>query len=119
MGYGLISPGGEAGEIIGQFYEATLGEYWDKERKYIDEHYQSIPFPFQEITAPSLVNEISWSLEDLAGYLRTWSAVKHYIKANNEDPVAPLKLRLEKVWGETVERRMSFPVLLRGARITK
>ncbi|MES2891630.1 MAG: methyltransferase domain-containing protein [Bacteroidota bacterium] len=119
LGYGLVSAGGEADEIIGHFYRTTLDTYWDKERKYIDEHYKTIPFPFEEITAPTLVNEVSWSLDDLAGFFRTWSAVKHYIKANNQDPVEPLVLRLEKVWGDAVQRSIQFPILLRVARITK
>lgn len=119
MGYGLVSAGGEADEVIGYFYRTTLGTYWDKERKYIDEHYQTIPFPFEEITAPPFIHEVYWTLAELAGFFRTWSAVKHYIKINNEDPVESLILRLEKVWGDSAERRMSFPLLLRVARITK
>lgn len=119
MGYGLVSAGEDADELIGHFYRTTLGTYWDKERKYIDEDYKTIPFPFEEISAPPLVNEVSWTLDELTGYLRTWSAVAHYIRANNHDPVEPLKLRLEKVWGDVATRKVRFPILLRVARITK
>ena len=33
------------------------------------EHYQALPFPFQEIVAPEFVMETAWSLQDLFGLL--------------------------------------------------
>jgi SAM-dependent methyltransferase len=119
MGYGLLKTHDAADEIILHFYQDILGPYWDKERKYIDENYQTIPFPFEEISSPQYTNFFNWTLDDLLGYFRTWSAVKHYIAAHDQDPVEAVKFRLEKIWGSEAQKRIKFPVLLRLACIKK
>ena len=119
MGYGLLKTGEDTDAIIGHFYKNIIGPYWDKERKYVDENLTTIPFPFEEIATPILINRFEWSLDDLLGYFSTWSAVQHYIKANNEDPVAIIRKSLEEKWPAGSTRMITFPVLLRVARIKK
>lgn len=112
-GYGLfqLSPGIDA--IIADFYSNIIGKYWDNERKYIDDLYQTIPFPFTEVEVPSLSHEMEWTLEHLLGYLGTWSAVKHFEKATGRDPVQLISEALAKSWGPDQTRKVRFPVLLR------
>src|SRR5688572_9965980 len=69
------------------FYKATVGPYWDAERKYIDDHYRTIPFPYDELPSAEFTIEQQWNLDDLSGYLNTWSSVQHFIKANSYNPV--------------------------------
>src|SRR5690606_31675692 len=80
MGYGLFYADEDTDAIIDHLYDNITGEYWDPERRYIDEEYTTIPFPFQEIKAAKFTNELTWDFEQLMGYLETWSAVQHYIK---------------------------------------
>ena len=116
IGYDLlrISPAIDA--VVDAFYREVVGPYWDKERRYIDEQYRTIPFPAGEIPAPVFVNEVEWSFEHLIGYLGTWSAVKHYQKQNGQDPVALVYPGLKKSWGADVVKKGRFPILLRVAR---
>ncbi|MCB0637844.1 MAG: methyltransferase domain-containing protein [Lewinella sp.] len=100
-------------QVVTEFYTQVVGPYWDPERRYIDDHYQTIPFPFEEIEPPAFAHELSWSLEHLIGYLNTWSAVKHFIRANGYNPVDALRARLEAQWGEAPLRPVRFPLLLR------
>ncbi len=51
IGYGRIEVSKEIDQIITEFYRNVIGSYWDKERRYIDENYETIPFPFEEIQA--------------------------------------------------------------------
>jgi len=102
-------------KILADFQDQVVGPYWDPERVYIDEHYQTIPFPFREQETPSLVYEDRWSLERLCGYIESWSATQHYIKAMGTDPVPQLMETLRPVWGEA-PLPLFFPVLLRAGR---
>ncbi len=113
IGYGLLEIEGVVGEMVRHFYARTLAGYWDQERSYIDEQYLSIPFPFREIKAPVFKNQYDWSLEQLIGYLNTWSAVQHYIRKKGVNPVEDLGKELEQNWGPESHQSVAFPILLR------
>lgn len=117
IGYGklLISP--EVDAVVDHLYRNIVGPYWDKERRYIDEDYRTIPFPFEEIGAPAFDNNYEWTLEQLLGYLRTWSAVRHYQDKEDKDPVAHIIPELSRHWGRVEKQTVSFPLLLRVGRI--
>ncbi|MEO6220452.1 MAG: class I SAM-dependent methyltransferase [Ginsengibacter sp.] len=87
FGYNIMQIDKAMDNIIAEFYKVITGPYWDEERKYLDENYETIPFPFNEIKAPVLTGKYNWELEQVIGYLNTWSAVQHYIKKNNENPI--------------------------------
>jgi ubiquinone/menaquinone biosynthesis C-methylase UbiE len=116
VGYGIFRINKEIDFLINEFYRKTTGPYWDKERRYIDEHYRTIPFPFKEIDAPDLFMNYNWELEQVIGYLNTWSAVQHYIRKNNENPVEKFSIELKKAWGNILKRKVSFPVFMRTGR---
>lgn len=117
LGYGRIQISTIIDNIINDFYTRSLGKYWDKERKYIDENYETIPFPFEEIKTPKFQIDLEWTLEHLLGYLDTWSAVTHFKKMNGTNPLEVLKTELEKHWQDGVVMPVSFPMLLRVGKI--
>ena len=119
VGYGKLKISRQIDNAIADFYYNVIGTYWDKERRYIDENYKTIPFPFDEIQPPDFVNEQYWALEHLIGYLNTWSAVKHFIKQNNYNPIGKLQKDIEQLWGNKQIRQVHFPLLLRIGRIKK
>lgn len=117
MGYGLMKSGSSVDEILHHFYTGIIGQYWDEERKYIDENYETIPFPFDEIPAPEFTIRCEWTLADLLGYLETWSAVQHYKTAQLTDPVKIIETELQKVWSADEVKHIEFPVLLKVAAV--
>ena len=117
VGYGLMNITHPVDEHINHFYSSIVGPYWDPERKYIDEAYRTIPFPFQEIDAPAFKMTTSWTLEHLVGYLNTWSAVKNYIQEKDENPVDQLMPVLKEAWGDQDQRQVEFPLSMRVGRI--
>jgi len=119
IGYGLIQLSPSLDRVVAAFYRDVVGPYWDKERKYIDDNYRTIPFPFDEIESPPFENTLEWTFEHLIGYLGTWSAVKHYEKATGRNPVDLVHDELEKAWGDRETCTGRFPILLRVARIRK
>ncbi|MGV3631928.1 MAG: class I SAM-dependent methyltransferase [Bacteroidota bacterium] len=113
LGYGLLEVNPAADAIIRHFHDNTLAAYWDPERRYIDENYQTIPFPFEEMQAPVFTHEPEWNLEQLLAYIGTWSAVKHFREKTGADPVDLIRTKLKQAWGELETRKVSFPILLR------
>lgn len=116
--YGLlrISPGIDA--LIDEHHFGTLAPFWDYERKYVDENYATIPFPFEEIVCPGFNMSYDWTLVELEGYLLTWSALQKFISANHFNPVVDLMKKIEPLWsGRTM--RIFFPLYMRMGRIHK
>jgi hypothetical protein len=117
IGYSRLKISNQLDNIIDNFYFNVIGNHWDKERKYIDENYQTIPFPFEEVKVPKFKNVYQWTFEHLTGYLETWSAVKHFIKDKGINPVDSVYEDLKHAWGQTDKRIINFPLLLRIGRI--
>lgn len=113
IGYSLLSVNDNLDPFIRDFYKSIVGPYWDEARRHIDDGYRSIPFPFREIQSPVFEMSFEWNLEELSGYLRTWSAVQHYTKINGIDPVCDLQERLNKYWDQNVYR-VKFPLFVRA-----
>lgn len=115
LGYGLFSSNPDADKLIRHFYSDIVGPYWDPERRYLDENYETIPFPLKEIEAKTFANSFIWTFDQLVGYLNTWSAVQHYINKNGKNPVDLIKDDLYTVW-EAGDKRVYSPLLLRMGR---
>ncbi len=116
MGYGLFYTNPDTDRIMKYFYEDITGPYWDPERRYLDENYTTIPFPFKEMEAPKFTNEFIWTFEQLTGYLETWSGVQHYIKHHNTNPLNIVREDLRISW-EKSDRKVYFPLLLRIGKL--
>lgn len=114
-GYGLITTAGELNIIISTFYH-QLKDYWDKERRHIDEAYANIPFPFAAIECPPFTIDVQWTRQQLIGYLSTWSAVKAYIEKHAEDPVQAIATAIYAIWNDESARQFSFPVFMKAGR---
>lgn len=112
IGYGLSQVEGLE-DVIAHFYEEVVGPYWDPERKHIEAGYQSIDFPFDIGEDRDFPVAFYWTLDDLLGYLGTWSAVRHYQKANGQDPIARCKADFEKSWGTQTHRKVQTPFFVR------
>lgn len=118
--YGLHSISTEIDNITHLLYEDILGSYWPKERKIVENRYQDISFPFQEIDMPVFQIELDWTLSELIGYLYTWSSVQKFIKKNNSDPIKQINDDLAAAWGDKntwhKRRRVVWPIYIRVGR---
>ncbi|QMW03829.1 class I SAM-dependent methyltransferase [Spirosoma foliorum] len=115
-GYGLVLLGSDLDPILLDFYRNRIGPYWDPQRKYIDNAYATLPFPFADAQRAEFTARHAWSLDRFLNYLRTWSAVRQYIHENEEDPVNWLGEVLKPIWGDA-ERELQFPIFLRVGRV--
>jgi SAM-dependent methyltransferase len=104
-------------EALRRFYSETVGPFWPAERSIIDAGYAALEFPFDELTPPPIVMEVSWSLDQLAGYLSTWSAVQRARSATGRDPLPGFVAALEPRWGDgTMRRTLRWPLAMRVGR---
>lgn len=105
--------------VIQRYYRQVVGPYWPDERRHIEAAYETLPFPFDEIDAPEVAIEMDWTLSDVIGYLRTWSATKRYEQETGEAPIAEIAPALRHAWGEpSIRRTMTWPVPMRLGRLT-
>jgi ubiquinone/menaquinone biosynthesis C-methylase UbiE len=117
-GYGLVVCEDEKiNQLIGSYYRDVTGPYWDKERRYVDDHYTTVAFPYDELPEKEFRTEISYTLNDFEGYLNTWSSVQHFIKANGYNPVSQFVEKLKTIWQDDKARKFYFPVFLRLGKL--
>ncbi len=100
---------------VSRFYSETVGPFWPPERKHVENGYRDFEFPFAELPFPDVAMEQDWTLEQFASYLRTWSSVTRYTKAQGTDPVWSLAQELRPVWGSS-PRRVVWPLAGRIGR---
>lgn len=99
--------------LITTLYSDILNHYWPKERRYIDEEYQTLFFPFEKKATPQFHIEKAMDFNQLIGYLNTWSAVKEYQKINQANPIDIIYSDLQKTWGNaTAQHTMHWPIYL-------
>jgi SAM-dependent methyltransferase len=115
-GYALFRVSPAIDKIVDEFYGNVIGPYWDPERKMIDDHYQTIDFPFERIPSPALDFSFLWTLQALEGYITTWSAVQKYIAHRAHNPVPELISALGPLWSGG-ECKVTFPLFVAVATI--
>ncbi|MBO9659129.1 MAG: class I SAM-dependent methyltransferase [Chitinophagaceae bacterium] len=114
--YSLLTISPEIDEYIRDYHFNILKAYWDAERRFVDDKYESIPFPFDEIVSPDFSITYEWSIEKLEGYLQTWSAYQKFVHVNGFDPVEALMIKIRPFWkNETM--KVEFPVNMRLGRV--
>ncbi|NUO78462.1 class I SAM-dependent methyltransferase [candidate division KSB1 bacterium] len=118
--YTLLESEPQIDAILNEFYFDIVGRYWPPERKLLENNYRDIPFPFEQITTPRFYMEQEWRLDDLFGYLGTWSSVQRFIAQHGEDPREQIRARLREAWGEVAEpRRIKWPLHLKIGRLER
>ena len=102
--------------VVDAFYRDVVGPYWPPERRYVEQGYRTLPFPWAEVPSPGFELETDWDLGQVLGYLGSWSSVQRYKDALGEDPLQRLEAPLAEAWGGSAVRRVRWPIHLRAGR---
>lgn len=104
--------------LLREFHEVTVGPYWPPERRHPETAYRELPFPWPEVELPAQTMTADWSLDQLIGYLGTWSSVKGYREQRGEDPLPALRAALLPLWPEAGQGALtvSWPLPMRVGR---
>jgi SAM-dependent methyltransferase len=117
--YGLIRTGDTPIDAaLDAFHDTDMGPYWPPERRHVVNGYRDLAFPFHTLDTPDFAMLCRWNLQQLTGYLGTWSAVARRREATGEDPLEALRERLGPLWGDAAcAREVCWPLSLRVGRI--
>ncbi|HEY0720877.1 MAG TPA: class I SAM-dependent methyltransferase [Gammaproteobacteria bacterium] len=112
--YNLLTIEPAIDAVVNHLYGTVLDNYWPPERKLVENDYRGIAFPFQPLATPAFVMATHWTLDQLLGYLGTWSAVRRYQQLHGSDPLMATAEALLSVWGarDTV-RTIHWPMPVR------
>jgi len=106
-----ISPGID--QVVNRYYYDIVGPFWPAERALI-ESFTELPFQFPEKDTPSFQMNANWTMDQLLGYLRSWSATQGFMAARGEDPLEQISGELHGIWGNRRQRRrVTWPLILR------
>jgi len=105
--------------LVMDFYSNVVGPYWPPDRKRVEETYETIPFPFERLVTPEFFIEDAWDLNEIMGYLRTWSATQRFIEKNQQDPLIDFETQMKKIWGPSDKRKaIRWKIHLKVGRIS-
>lgn len=120
FGYGDLEPlplKDPANQILQAFY-AQIRPTWAPEVQYVIDQYQTIPFPFVELSVPQFKMTANWTIEQLLGYFRSWSATRHYLAEHGENAIDEFEQNLASVWGDPQQAiPVEWPLFLRVGRL--
>jgi ubiquinone/menaquinone biosynthesis C-methylase UbiE len=92
--------------LLQRYAREIVGPYWSERITLVNEEYRTISFPFEEIQAPRLAVEVEWSLDDLLGYLESWSSTQKFKEVHGSDPLDQIRDDLATAWGPAETRRL-------------
>lgn len=105
-------------QIIYRFYQDGLADYWPKRFRYVDDHYQTLPFPFEELEPPEFSMQAEWDLHQLTGFIDSWSAAQRYQAVHGQPATLSIWPALVEAWGDPEQRkRIRWPLYLRIGQV--
>lgn len=116
--YGLLGINEAIDDVIDDLYHNLTHPFWDRERKWVDECYKTIPFPFRELPTPDFRIVKQMTADEVLGYLRTWSGARHYLKSVGTDAVSLVEPAFRAAWGDQDQHVVTWPVYLRAGFIS-
>ena len=97
---------------LDQLYHQRLNRWWPPERAHVDQRYSDLPFPGSSEPIPSQLRiELQWSMDQLLGFISTWSALRRADQA--PALMTALRNELEALWPEG-ETDLHFHLPLMG-----
>ena len=103
-------------ELVKHLYEQIVGPYWPPERAWAEQGYRGMDFPFEEVQPPPFQIELEWTMQQLLGYLHSWSATQAYIKSMDQDPMDLIMDDLKTAWGDASRMNITWPIAIRVGR---
>jgi SAM-dependent methyltransferase len=112
--YNLFRITPEIDAIVDDLYWNILDGFWAPERKMVENGYIDLNMPFLELDPPRFGMKARWPLEQMLGYLGTWSAIGKYRQIEKKDPLLDVAARLQRLWGDVAtEKEILWPLSLR------
>lgn len=108
--YGRMSISSPIDAILSEYYDEIIAPFWPEERHMVENAYADIEFPFNEVPTPDFPMRSKWTLDEVHGYLETWSASRRYRDAHGHFATEKIRPRLTETWGEDTRREITWPL---------
>lgn len=109
--YGVMTIDDPVDARFQQFYRHEIGPYWPAERRHVERGYRDLDFPFEELAFPRSAIERDWTLDQLLGYVDTWSATRQARKAGQAALIDGFKADMRNLWGDPARTvRVTWPL---------
>ena len=106
------------GGVLHRIYHEVLRDYFAPGARLVDEGYASIELPGDPIAPPPFAAEAKWNLEQLEGFVRSWSGYAEYTRRHGRDPLELVAIELASAWGDTARiRTLRFPLHVKAWRL--
>lgn len=107
----------EIDALIRQYYYEILHGFWPERIHYLEERYETLPFPFEEIPSPAFAMQSRWTLAQYTGFLDSWSATQRYKEQQGRHPLERIWKNLSAAWGDEDQPRLvRWPLYFRVGR---
>jgi len=103
--YNLFRVNKDIDDLIDKFYFDIIYNYWPEQRKHVESKYTELDFPFSKLCAPQFSMEAEWSLDQLIGYLNTWTGVQNYIEFEAFSPLEFVENELKIIWKKNKSKK--------------
>jgi len=103
--------------VIEKVMAEVLEPWWPAPVRWMQNGYPPFPAPFVDISVPPQTVVAHWTLEELIGFLGTWSATRACLEATGRDPWAPWADALEEAWGGEPRREVRWDLELRVGQL--
>lgn len=113
FGYQLFQTEHSIQTIVNELYNDILGNYWHPERKLVDNQLRDLEFPYEEIECPAFHHNVRWNLDNIIGYISTWSALQNYLKTTGKNPMQEFVEKCRQVLSEAEFIPVTIPFFLR------
>jgi ubiquinone/menaquinone biosynthesis C-methylase UbiE len=113
--YKLATVSPEIDAVVNRYYSEIVGPYWPEERVLV-ERFEELPFPFQQVETPPFAMVAEWRVENLLGYLRTWSATQRFMAGEQRDPLEEVEDHMRSAWGAN-SRQVTWPLTVRVGKL--
>lgn len=109
--------------LLDRYQNGILSGYWAPNIKLVASRYQDIPFPFEEIPAPAFEAVAEMTVDQMLGYLNTWSASRAYAERNGYPATRQIEQELRVAWHDRssgaspLTRPVRWPLFTRVGRV--
>ena len=115
--YNLTEISPQIDQLVNRYYSEILNGFWPERIHYLEERYETLPFPFEETIPPRFVMEVNWNLIQFSGFLDSWSAAQRYKAQKGSHPLEIIWPQLLAAWGnENDQRLVRWPLHFRIGR---
>jgi SAM-dependent methyltransferase/DNA-binding MarR family transcriptional regulator len=117
VSYGVPYISDSVNATFQQGYWRDTHDFWPPERRHVETGYADLYFPFHRIEFPSHSCTQDMYVDELIGYITTWTA---YAVARKKRQLQPFELffeRLRSQWHDSDPKTVHWPISVKAARV--